>query len=82
MGASDRVEHGKRFPFDAPDAWWESGGRPPPARDQYHAAARAVIADLQDRRGIRHGFDDLDEAIRRDIVNSLTAIIKKAVTST
>jgi hypothetical protein len=83
MSPAQLLEHGRRLPFDAPDAWLESdAGAPPPARDQYHAAARGVIADLRGRRGIKHGFDDPDEAIRCDIVNSLAAIIKSAVTST
>lgn len=40
-------------------------------------AARAVIADLMDRRNIKHGFDDIDEDIRKEIVETMSAIIRK-----
>lgn len=73
------LEMGAEFPFDAPD---ERPGRkdvpPPPAEDWAHAAARGVIADLQDRRGIKREFEGLDYETRVIIVSSLTDIIRLA----
>lgn len=32
--AQIRLNHGTKFPYDAPDAWWEGDGlTPPPAKD-------------------------------------------------
>lgn len=74
------LDHGARFPFDAPDAWWQEGGLPPPAAlDWSVVAARGVIANLQDRRSIKHGFDDVDEDVRTELVASLAAIIRQAL---
>lgn len=47
-------------------------------KDWAHAAARGVVADLQGRRAIKWGFDDIDEEIRAEIVASLAAIIRLA----
>lgn len=69
----------QRFPYDAPDKWWNSDGENPPvATDWAHLAARAVIINLQDRRGIKRGFEDIDEDVRREIVESLAEIIRLA----
>lgn len=79
--AERSLRHGEKFPFDAPESWWnEPSGKasPPPATDWAHAAARGVLADLQDRRGIKRGFEDLDEEVRVDIVSALAAIIRAA----
>jgi hypothetical protein len=80
MTPKQRLKHGNEFPFDATDSWWEGDGNNPlPPRDRWHAAARGVIAELQDRRGIKQGFDDLDEDVRADIVNTLAKIIREAM---
>lgn len=77
--AERTVSLGAKYPYDAPDAWWNSSGdNPPQATDWAHAAARGVLADLTDRRGIKHGFSDLDEDIRAEIVGSIAAIIRAA----
>lgn len=56
-----RVEHGAAFPFDATRKWWHAAGMaPPPARDWEHKAARGVIADMKDRRGIKQELQPLD----------------------
>lgn len=74
-----QIEMGTNYPYDASDAWWEADGKKPPRhKDWAHAAARGVLADLQDRGGIKHGFDNVDEDVRRDIVESLAAIIRLA----
>jgi len=73
------LNHGGNFPYDAPDKWWDGTGENPPAPDDWaHAAARGVAADLQGRGGIKHGFDNIDEDIRTEIISSLAAIIRLA----
>jgi hypothetical protein len=68
-GPETTLKHGQEFPYD------ESAG---PSKDWAHAAARGVIADLADRRGIKNGFYDVDEDIREEIVASLAEIIRLA----
>lgn len=78
-----RLEHGAKFPWDAPDKWWEGDGtNPPPPRDWAHAAARGIIADLSDRRGIKYEFKnvDIDEDIRAELVETMASIIRFAET--
>lgn len=73
------LESGDRFPFDATDAWWDSDGENPPApADWAHRAARGVLADLNDRRGIKQGFVGLEQGIRAEIVRALADIIRLA----
>lgn len=74
--ASFYLGHGARFPYDAPDGC-ETHSLPPPA-DWAHAAARGVLADLRDRRDIKRGFERVDEDVRKEIVESLAAIIRLA----
>lgn len=74
-------ESAQRFPYDADDAWWHARGGsvpPPPAADWAHAAARAVVHDLSDRRKIKRGFEHIDEAVRKEIVESIAEIIRYA----
>lgn len=49
-------------------------GRAP--ADAYELAALAVIADLTDRRGIKHQLENIDDDVREEIVADLTAIIR------
>lgn len=59
--SADQLEMGDKYPFDAPDSWWEdSSSGPPLPVDWAHRAVRAVIADLQDRCGIGKGFEIAD----------------------
>ena len=81
--AEHTLKLGSDFPYDAPDSWWDSSATsvtpvPPPPTDWAHRAARGVIADLQDRRGIKQEFNDIDEETRKEIVESLAAIIRSA----
>lgn len=70
---------GLEYPFDAPDEWWDSTDvPPPPSEDWAQAAARGVVANLKDRRGIKQGFADLDEDVRREIIADLSDIIREA----
>lgn len=80
MTAAIRLTHGAKFPFDAPDAWWDGdASNPPPPTDWAHAAARGVVAELQGRAGIKHGFNDIDQEIRAEIVSRLADIIRVAL---
>lgn len=76
MTAAISLNHGAKFSYDAPDEWEVEN--PPPAKDWAHAAARGVLADLQDRGGIKHGFNNIDHEIRVEIVETLAAIIRLA----
>jgi hypothetical protein len=82
-----RIKHGNRWPYDASDAWWK-GERgdddtrtdevPAAILDWAHRAARAILSDMNDRRGIKLGFIDIDEDVRREIVETTAAIIREA----
>ena len=79
------IEHGAQFPYDAPEAWWNDptagsahGTPPPPATDWAHAAARGILADLTNRRGIKRGFEEIDYDTKAQIVTSFAAIIRVA----
>lgn len=73
---------GKKYPYDAPDNWMKSSDDVPPVdnTDIYLVAARGILADLTDRRDIKRGFENVDDDIRVEIVATLAAIIKEAVT--
>lgn len=73
------LNKGAKYPFDAPDEWWAGDGEcPPPPSDWAHAAARGVLADLQDRAGVKRGFENIREDIRAEMVSSLAGIIRLA----
>lgn len=73
--AKRSLDFGRKYPYDEPD---ENMGKPPPAKDWAHAAARGIVADLMDRHTIKHGFDGVDEDIRVEIVETLADIIREA----
>lgn len=68
------LKRGDQYPYDAPDEY----ETPPPAKDWAHRAARGVIADLCDRRDIKHSFGGVDEDVRVDLVETLADIIRGA----
>lgn len=70
------LEHGNRFPYERKDDEYGDTAQPP--KDWAHSAARGVLADLTDRRGIKYGFDDIDLSTRVEIVESLAGIIREA----
>lgn len=80
MSAKHSLDMGANFPYDASDAWWNSDDTrmPPPAKDWAHRAARGVMADLKDRRGIKHELEAVDEATRKELIEALAAIIREA----
>lgn len=76
-----RLEHGANYPYDGGAEFWEDRTpTPPPAADWAHAAARGVLDDLLDRRGIKWALEDeqIDHETRAEIVQSLAAIIRLA----
>ena len=79
--AAQSLENGGEFPYDAPDSWWQAtdNSEPPSPKDMAHAAARGIIADLKDRRGIKSGFERVDEETRRQIVERAAEIIRQAI---
>ncbi len=77
--ARTRLEQGARYPYDATDNWWKDAGvSAPPAADWAHYAARGIMADLTDRRGIKYSFDNIDEDVRIEMVETLAEIIRSA----
>ncbi len=76
------LKHGNEYPFDAPDAWWKNTQphlNPPPPTDWAHTAARAIVGDLLDRRGLRQSLQDIDEEVRKELVESMRLIIFAAL---
>lgn len=71
--AKSALTFGDLFPYDGADNCIK-----PLNVDWSHQAARGVLADLQDRDGIKHGFHDVDVDIRIEIVDTLAAIIELA----
>ena len=77
--AKDTFDRAQVFPYDASDKWWKGGGEgAPPAKDWAHAAARGILADLTDRRGIKRELEGVDEEVRIEIVDSIAEIIRYA----
>lgn len=71
------INHGNRWPYDAPDEW--NGREPAPAVvDWAHSAVRGILANLSDRRSIRNSLEDVDHEIRIEIVSVLADIIREA----
>lgn len=78
--ATIRLEQGNQFPYDATDYQRENWPDVPftAATDWAQYAARGVLADLTDRRGIKRGFEEIDEDVRLNIVACLAGIIRAA----
>lgn len=62
-----RIELGVKYPY---------GGKAP--TDWAERAAQGVLADLADRGGIKHELAGVDEAIRTEIAEALSRIIRVA----
>lgn len=71
MDAERRYKVGNEYPYD--------DGRE--ATDWAHKAARGILSDLCDRRGIKREFEKVeDDDIKFHIVDSMAAIIRYAAT--
>ena len=76
------LEHGAEFPYDAgQDFWQDKIEIPPPPTDWAHAAARGVLADLTDRRGIKHELEQVDYDVREELTQTMASIIRHAATN-
>lgn len=69
------LKSGNEFPYDRPDREDEPVR---PLTDWAHAAARGVLSNLTDRRGIKWSLQEIDEEVRIEIVDSLADIIRLA----
>lgn len=72
--ARRQIAHGNQFPYDG-------GLEAAPASDWAHTAARGILADLLDRRGIKWELEKVEEDVRVDIVTALAAIVRAAAPS-
>lgn len=73
--AKFRLEHGAKYPYDLDEG---EDAQPEPATDWAHAAARGVLADLLDRRGIKWELEKVDQDVRVELTQSLAEIIRLA----
>jgi hypothetical protein len=81
MSPKQTITTGNRFPYDETDAWWEHANvdhDTSPPKDWAHSAARGVVEDLRARQGIKHAFENVGEATRKELVSTLTDIIRYA----
>lgn len=79
MTAKQELKHADDFPFDASDAWMNRESKVGPETPHWsYRAARGVISNLSDRRGIGQGIGDFDEDVRKEIVATLADIIRVA----
>lgn len=78
MNAKFWLEHGGKFPYDATDEWSDKypADPPPMPSDWAHSAARGILANLTDRRGVFPS--EVDEKTRIEIVATLAEIIRAA----
>ena len=75
------VTQGAEFPYDATDTWNRvyPNALPLPAVDWAHRAARGILHDLKDRKGVGNELEGVDEETRSEIVASIAAIIRFCV---
>ncbi|KTB69957.1 MULTISPECIES: hypothetical protein [Pseudomonas] len=71
MSAKSSLKMGAEFPYDDNDT-------PSPAVDWAHAAARGVLADLGDRRGVGQELEQVGDETRIEFVQAVAEIIRLA----
>lgn len=82
------IEQGNKYPFDAPDKWWQADvnqpNPPPPSNHWSVSAARAIVKDLQNRGSFGRDFNiqNIDEKSRQEIILSISEIVKFAANNT
>lgn len=74
LDALQALDRGERFPYEH----LLDPGNNAPAKDWAHKAARGVLADLTDRRGVKHALEAVDSETRKEIVDQLALIIREA----
>lgn len=70
------IKQGNRFPYDTPDGW--NADTPPPPEDWAHSAARGILHNLCDRRGIKRALYEVDTEIKAEITETMAEIIREA----
>lgn len=63
-----RIDYAKKRPYNQRQA-----------SDKFELAAQAVLADLCDRKDIQHELREPDADVKEEIVTSLAAIIRTAL---
>lgn len=76
--AKRALTRGDEFPYDDADYMADKTPKPTKPKDWAHRAARGVLADLTDRRGVRHELEAIDDDVRVELVASLADIIREA----
>lgn len=74
MTAQNDLDSGRKYPFDQPD----DDESAIPATDWAHAAARGILSNLKGRGGIGNELEQLDEELRKEIVDEAAEIIRLA----
>jgi len=69
--ANHTLNHGNKWPYDGRTS-------EPEPKDWAHRAARGVMADLCDRRGIKSELELIEEDVAQDIVETIAEIIRQA----
>ncbi len=72
----ERLELGEEFPYDTDFDLYPSSTTP--STDWAHTAARGILADLCDRRGIKSELDKVDLDVRIELTQTIAAIIRMA----
>ena len=67
------IEGGKRFPYDS-----DSHGSSNAPQGWQYDAARGILYDFSDRRGVKDGFNRIDLETRQEIVKSMVETIELA----
>jgi len=72
MSPAQLIMHGCEFPY-------ETFCEPAPQTTWQRRAAQGILADLLDRRGIKHELELVDDKeTREEIVESIAAVIEEA----
>lgn len=82
-GLGSYLDCGDRYPYDAGKAWHRQSREDdnlaaPPATDWAHRAARGVIAEMMDRKGIFECLEAVPHTVRAEMVRSIAAVIRAA----
>ena len=65
------LKHGNKWPYDG-----RTNASEP--KDWAHRAARGIMADLCDRRGIKSELELIEKEVAQDIVETIAEIIRQA----
>lgn len=71
------LKQGERVPYDYDKKF--CAGCPQPAKDCAHLAARGILANMTDRKGIANGFENIDYDVIVEITESIANIIRLAM---